>query len=504
MSLNVLERPEPFADSDPIYTALCEAVDGDTHRVVTDPDILATYGRDFTHIPDKGQPQIVVRPTSPEEIQAILKVANAQNVPVIPWSAGWGLGTSLALEGGIVIDMRLMKEIIEIDEDSMYVLVEPGVTYEELTPKLRERGLVISIPDAPAQVSVLANHTNFGIGGYLQMHGMGPDLVLGLEAVLPTGEDVIRTGTAALEGRSWFGRYAYNPIPDLAGIFLGSMGTLGVVTKLAIRLFHAPEEVVYRKFGFPDIGTAARCAKELTRRGIADRIVGFSWFFLPEATRKLADRVTGEPLSQDELKGMREEVADLPECYFFVGVHDTKAVAPIRAQEMESVVLGEFGAEVMKMSDDDVEKYENIARGKPQQQSERAILGAKGKYKGAYGTYVSYTPVHNWEKMYESWGKIAGEYGHPLAMNTKMFPQGRFSSFRFILSYFDQNDPKDRKRIADMCDALEAEALKLGGASGGTTSETLRQLKSYPLYAAIKRALDPNGIMHPSMGDWQG
>jgi FAD/FMN-containing dehydrogenase len=501
MNVQVRSHLQPVETTSLLYTDLLEALGGDRARVINDAQALAPYAEDFTCVVDKGGPQIVTRVRDVEEIRKVLAAANRHRVPVTPWSAGYGLGTSLAIEGGIILDMRLMNKIVEIDEDNLYALVEPGVTYEMLTPKLREKGLVISIPDAPAQVSVLANHTNFGIGAYLQKHGMGPDLVLGLEAVLPSGE-VIRTGSSALEGHGWYTRYAYNPVPDLAGLFLGSMGTLGVVTKVAVRLFPMPEKVSYRKLGFADIATAAKAATELARKGLADRVVGFSWFFFPDATRKLADQITGKPLSPADIAKLRAQVPDVPEVYFFVGVHDEAKLADARIEVIERLAAEKYGARILPMSQDDTEKYTKVAMGEPQQQSERAILGRKGKYQGAYGTYVSYTPIHNWPAMYESWGKVAAEYGHPLAMNTKVFGLGRFSSFRFILSYFDQNDPDDRKRITEMCARLESEALRLGGVSGATTPDRLRELASYPLYKRIKQCLDPNGIMHPSMGDW--
>ena len=503
MNIQVRSRPEPVESTSLLYTNLLDAVGGDRARVINDATSLGPYSEDFTCVVDKGGPQIVVRTRSPEEVREVLTVANRHKVPVTPWSAGYGLGTSLALEGGIMLDMRLMDGILEINEDNLYVLVEPGVTYEMLTPKLREKGLVISIPDAPAQVSVLANHINFGIGAYLQKYGMGPDLVLGLEAVLPTGE-IIRTGSSALDGHGWYARYAYNPVPDLAGLFLGSMGTLGVVTKVAIRLFPMPEKVVYSKFGFADIATASKAAIEFSRKGLADRVVGFSWFFFPEATQKLAGQITGRPLSQSDIAKLRAQVPEVPEIYFYAGVHDEAAMVDARVKVLQDIAVRRFGARVLPMSQDDTEKYTKVALGEPQQQSERAIFGRKGKYQGAYGTYVSYTPIHNWPAMYESWSKVAAEYGHPLAMNTKVFGQGRYSSFRFILSYFDQSDPGDRKRISDMCRQLESEALRLGSVSGATTPERLRELASYPLYKRVKQCLDPNGIMHPSMGDWRG
>ncbi len=496
-----IKRP-PVARDSALYADLAKAVGGDVARLVVEEAALRPYAEDFTSVVDKGMPQIVVRASSVEEVQEVLRVANRHRVPVTPWSAGYGLGTSLAPEGGILLELKGMNRILEINPDEMYVLVEPGVTYADLTPLLVEKDLVISVPDAPATVSVLANHLNFGIGAYQMQHGMGPELVLGLEVVLPTGE-LVRTGSAAREGSSWFARFAYNPIPDLTGIFLGSMGTLGVCTKLAIRVFPRPEKVHYAKVGFGDVGTAARAIQAVSRRGLVDRVAGFSWFFTPRATAILAGRVTGQPLDRTTLDAMRAEVAEVPEVYFFLGIHGSAGTVEARRAEMEAAIGREFGGTFLEMTPDDHEKYHNVANGLTQVQSERAILGAKGKYQGAYGTYVTYTPIANWEGLYEAWAEIAGRYGHPLAMNTKLFGHGRYSSFRFILSYFDQNDEKDRQRITDMCSALEAEALDRGAASGGTTSATLRTLASYELYRRIKDCLDPNGIMHPSMGDWQ-
>lgn len=500
MTIHAMNRV-PVARDSQLFADLLGAIGGDASRLIIDESRLKPYSEDFTSVVDKGMPQIVVRASQVEEVQEILRVANRHMVPVTPWSAGYGLGTSLAPEGGILLDMKGMNRILEINEEAMYVLVEPGVTYADITPRLVEKGLVISVPDAPSSVSVLANHLNFGIGGYQMQYGMGPELVLGVEAVLPTGE-LTRTGSAALEGSSWFARFGFNPIPDLTGLFLGAMGTLGIATKIAIRVFPKPEKISYIKVGFGDIATAARAIQSVSRRGLVDRVAGFSWFFTPKATTTLAGRITGAPLDKGTLNEMRKAVPDVPEVYFFLGIHGSVGAVAARQAELEKAVIEEFGGRKLEMTKDDTEKYHNVANGLTQVQSERAILGAKGRYQGAYGTYVTYTPISNWEGLYDAWAEISGRFGHPLAMNTKLFGHGRYSSFRFILSYFDQNDPADRQRITDMCAALETEALSRGATSGGTTAATLRKLASYDLYKRIKTCLDPNGIMHPSMGEW--
>ena len=181
------------------------------------------------------EPDIVVLPGSTGEVQKIVQAANAQRVPLVPLGAGLVLsGLSRALKGGIVLDMKRMNRIIEINEVSRYALVEAGTAQGMLQAHLRKHfpNLKHSAPDAPPAATIAGNVCIHGSGHMSHAGGYHSDMLNGLEVVLPTGE-IARIGSCATSPY-WFARA---PLPDLAGLFLGWAGPTGVITKLAIKLY---------------------------------------------------------------------------------------------------------------------------------------------------------------------------------------------------------------------------------------------------------------------------
>lgn len=478
------------------WERLLEAVGHDSFRLSRDPLTLQFYTGDFTATTERGSPQVVGYPETTDEIGALLRVAAELRLPVVPYSAGTGLGTWQAKSGGLLLDLRRMNRIVEINDEELYVVVEPGVTYSQLARELTERGLVVSIPDSTPSASVLANHVNFGIGAYLQQEGLGQELVLGVEAVLPDGE-VVRTGSGALEGAGWSVRTSVlAPIPDLTGLFLNSHGTLGVVTQVAIRVMTRPEAIEYFQVGFPSVDRGARAAQALARTEIAQRISGFNWFFAVHANEELARQITGEPMTADDLAALRREV-DSPEIYFYVGLHGMREEVAARERRLRELV-SKYGGSFMSLTPLMHEKYYEVAEGRPQTVSVRQILGRNGRFTGGYDTVYAYCPFRRWAELYDLWMKLGLEAGHPLAMNAKVLPRGRTSTFRFILSYFDNEDRSDRERVARLKGRLAESALEAKVLLGSMPPEAHGDIASFPLYERVRSALDPAGVMHPS------
>lgn len=492
------QREQSTTSISELHARLQTALGGDSARLRTSREDLASYGRDFSYVVDKAPPQFVALPKSKEEVSQLVVIASEFGIPVTARSAGLGLGTTMSTEVGLVIDCTLMNRVLSIDVETETVVVESGVSFEELAPMLAKRGYAVSVPDAPPTASVLANHLNFGAGGYLTRHGLGADLVVGLEVVLPDGS-IVRTGTATADGVSPFGRYATNPIPDLTGLFLGSLGTLGVVTSVAVKMFPQPKAVVHKKFGFDSMEQASRAAKLAAARQLADQVTAYSWFFLAEATAKLADRVDGKPLSESSIKEMREEVSHLPEAYVFFTVHDDQHDFEGRVTALSDLVENECGGKPLIMSADETAKCDQIAFGQPHEFSKRALLGRKGRFQGAFGNYSVFAPLSSWEPLYQAWGEIGARFGHPVTIYAKLMPRGRFSIFGFFLSYYDQNDQTDRKRMTDLCAELDKATRRLGGVPAIALPGQLEQSSGSTLYKTLKQALDPMNIMRPTL-----
>ena len=219
---------------DPFYDQLAEIVGPE---FVSDaPEEKYIYAMDPGTMPP-CEPDYVVMPGSTEEVQKILRAANEHRVPVVPLGAGLVLsGLSRALRGGIVLDMKRMNRVVEINQMSRYALVEAGTSQGMLQAYLKKHcpDLKHSAPDAPPAATIAGNVSIHGSGHMSHAGGFHSDMLNGLEVVLPTGE-VVRIGSCAMSSY-WNARA---PLPDLAGLFLGWAGTTGVITKLAIKLYPA-------------------------------------------------------------------------------------------------------------------------------------------------------------------------------------------------------------------------------------------------------------------------
>jgi len=186
------------------------------------------------------RPEAVLVPGSAEEVQAIVKLCNRYKLKFHVYSTGWGPWAAPPSAGQILLDLRRMNRIVEIDEDNMFAVVEPYVVAAQLQAEVMKRGLNVHISGAGAGTSVLANACCFQGGGPDCIYFASPqDSILSIEWVMPTGE-CLRTGSLGA-GLGWF--CAEGPGPSTQGIIrgaLGGSGGWGVVTKIAIRLVHWP------------------------------------------------------------------------------------------------------------------------------------------------------------------------------------------------------------------------------------------------------------------------
>jgi len=180
-------------------------------------------------------PDAVAMPATTEEVRQIVLLSNELKVPVVPMGAGLVLsGLTRALKGGVIIDMKRMNHILEVNPQSRYAVVEGGASEGMLKAYLKKHHPTLkhSMPDAPPIATLAGNICIHGSGHLSVLGGSHSDMLTGMEVVLPTGE-IIRTGSCSVS-KGWFAR---SPLPDLSGLFLGWSGTTGIVTKLGIKLF---------------------------------------------------------------------------------------------------------------------------------------------------------------------------------------------------------------------------------------------------------------------------
>lgn len=227
--------------------------------VHTDDEFLNTYGRDETENL-LYKPAVVVRPRTAQEISAIIKIANIENIPVTPRGAGTGLsGGALAIYGGICLSMERFNKILEIDERNLQATVEPGVINEEFQNAVKEMGLFYPPDPASKGSCFLGGNLAHSSGGPKAVkYGTTRDYVLNMQIVLPTGE-ITWTGANVLK---------YSTGYNLTHLMIGSEGTLGVITKIIFKLIPYPQHNIVLLVPFNSAEKACEAVSAVFRAGI--------------------------------------------------------------------------------------------------------------------------------------------------------------------------------------------------------------------------------------------
>src|SRR3954447_6036456 len=240
-----------------LRTALAEVVGGE--HVRDDAGALLTFSTDATPL-ERGRPDVVVFPASTDEVAGVVKIANERRVPVIPRGSGTNLSAgTVPHRGGIVLVLTRMNRLKEIDAGDLVAVCEPGVRTIELAQAAAAEGMLF--PPDPG------SHTTATIGGNVAecsgglralKYGVTRDYVLGVEAVLGTGE-VIRSGGRLVKDVAGY---------DLRRLLCGSEGTLAVMTEITLRLMPAPEETGTGMAYFADLADAARAVSRVLSSGV--------------------------------------------------------------------------------------------------------------------------------------------------------------------------------------------------------------------------------------------
>jgi glycolate oxidase len=239
-------------------------------NVVEDRETLICYSYDATNI--RHLPDLVVFPRTPQQISEILKLANEHRFSVIPRGAGTGFtGGTLPVEGGVVLVLTKMNKILKIDQENLLAIVEPGVVTYDLQQEVEKLGLFYPPDPASLKSSTLGGNVAECAGGPRAVkYGVTKDYVLGLEAVLPTGE-IISTGVQTVKSVVGY---------DLTKLLVGSEGTLGIITKIVLRLIPLPKAKRTMLAIFPTIESAATTVSQM----ISSRIIPTTLEFMDNAT----------------------------------------------------------------------------------------------------------------------------------------------------------------------------------------------------------------------------
>jgi glycolate oxidase len=324
--------------------------------VFTDAESFEKYGKDHTERLHYN-PSVVVKPRKPEEISALLKLANTHLIPVTPRGAGTGLsGGALPHLGGLVIAMERFNSILEIDERNLQVSTEPGVITEVLQNAVKEKGLFYPPDPASKGSCFIGGNISENSGGPKAVkYGVVKDYVLNLEVVLPNGE-IIWTGSNILKNATGY---------NITQLIVGSEGTLGIVTKIVLRLIPHPKFDLLMLAPFNSLEKASEAVSAIFRAGITPSAMELMEIDAITLASKILDS-TAIPLTEnlaahliievdgnnmDVLMGEMEAIADVlsqfeaGELFFADDAQQKNELWKIRRKANEAAVMAGYTIE---------------------------------------------------------------------------------------------------------------------------------------------------------------
>jgi FAD/FMN-containing dehydrogenase len=454
--------------------------------VSTNKADLYIYSQDMTQA-EPSWPDIVVLPRSADEVQAVIRLANKEKIPVTPYVSGGNIGgLAIPLKGGILLDLKRMNRIIEVSEIDMYAVLEPGVTFGQIKAYLEKHlpHLMYTYAFSPPSTSVMANALLQGLDNLSTRYGAASHWVSGLEAVMPTGE-LVRFGSSSVS-KTWQARV---PFPDLAGLFLGWQGTTGVVTKMAVSLWPKPKHATQVSFLLMDLESAYESLRAMSRTRIPDDLIGVSFAF--ERIVKMASehvKVASYP-AQTTSPGDPEFIVSME----ISGNTENELKAKIEV--IEEVINSSLQKDTFEgpLTSPSTTAYF------PMQVLDVLSSGGGLTWVGTYG------PMSNWLETVKQGCALQDKHGFTRSCYTRLMREGHFAALRWLLP-FNKEDPEYVQKIRELCsDQLEM-VLKAGYIPYKTPVWAIRKLEERAdphwvnLHRRVKAMLDPNNIMNP--GRW--
>jgi len=449
-----------------MYVDELVALIGDAERVSVKAADREAHSQDESHH-GPHLPDVVIWPESAEEISRILGWANAHRVPVTPWSGGSSLeGNPIPVQGGILLAMYRLDRILELREADLQVRVQPGIVYDNLNEQLSRHGLYF--PPAPGSSDVatiggmVANNSS-GIGAV--KYGVTRDYVLALELVLPTGE-IIHTGSRALKSASGY---------DLTRLFVGSEGTLGVVTEITLRLRVVLEKVAAVAV-FPSPAEAAQAIYEINR--YAPTPAGLEW--MDEHIVALVNR----------WKGM-----DLPELPMLVMEFDGTPEGAQAEAEFVGEICCDCGCVDFQMGQSRAER-ERLWTGRKEAHNASKYLHTDCNL--GMGDIV--VPISKYAEAVER--IYAAGRAHDIPVYT--FGHAGDGNLHCEI-LMRKDDPSSQERGEAISNEMVNYAISVGGTATGEHGVGIGKRRfmaaehgaSLEVMKRIKRLLDPNGILNP-------
>lgn len=464
---------------DMVYSELADVV-GDKFILADEADRII-YGVDHYWVSeawfDRKQElplaDFIVRPGSVEEVARIMKIASRYCIPVVPW--GWGGGSqggSLPIFGGIILDVKRLNRIIEINETALTVTAQAGINGQHLEDACNYRGLTLPHYPASQRVSTLGGWlAPRGSGVLSTKYGKAEDLVISMQVVLPTGE-IIRTLPTP----------SHSSGPDLRHLFIGAEGTTGVITEATMRLEPLPEVRRFRSYLFADLHTGIEAGRRIMTKRLHPCVIRL---YDEYSTTKELRRVLGV-----ERQGAYMVVG-------FDGYEEMVALEESKAREICTDLGGEdLGGEAGQHWWE--HRYDFYFP--PRHKRQPKLFGTTD----VQATYEKIEPLYYARKQvveegYKEWG--ARYFCHL----SHWYPWGTMMYDQFLI----EEPPQDPHEAVRLHNRIWWDVVRTGLRLGGVLNEhhgvgmkmgylmPEQYGAAWPALQAIKKALDPRGIMNP-------
>ena len=439
-----------------------------TEHVFTAKEDLRCYAYDatpgFLHMPEA-----VVAPADTEQVSKVLALANERKTPVYPRGSGTNLSAgTVPTQGGIVLLMTRLDRIVEIDEANLTATAEPGVIVADLNRAVEKFGLIYPPDPGTVATATLGGTVSENAGGLRGLkYGVSKHYVMGLEVVLANG-DILHTGGKNVKDVAGY---------DLTKLFTGAEGTLGVITKIIVKLVPAPAARKSMMAVFSNLDNAGNAIAAI----IAAKIIPATLEIMDNATIRTVEDYAkvGLPTSAEAV--LLIEVDGIPE---------------VVAQEAEKVeaVLKANHADRIQVAGNDAERDKIWA-------ARRAALPALAKLRPTTFTEDATVPRSKVPDMIRAVNQAAAKY------NVTIGTFGHAGDGNLHPTIVcDLRDEEEMKRVYQAMDEIFTTAIKLGGTLSGEHGIGLGKLKymeeqfgavGMKTMRAIKKALDPNAIMNP-------
>ena len=454
-----------MTENQPLIVELSDLV-GSTN-VLTDPTTLAVYECDAATF-FKATPDVVVFAETPEQVSAIVKLANKYNVPFIARGGGTGLsGGMLPVKGGIIIALNRMDRILEIDLNNQRAVIEPGVVNLLLTQAVQNEGYYYAPDPSSQQACTIGGNIAENSGGpHTLKYGVTTDHVLGLEVVTPDGE-IVEFGGAIEE----------TPGYDLRGVMIGCEGTFGIVTKAIVRLLRKPEAYQTTLGVFETIDDASNAVSSIIGAGIIPAALEMMDRFVIKAVEEAFH--WGFPLDAGAV--------------LIVELDGIKAGMQSQAEQITEIFNNHNCREISHAKDD--ADRQNIWK------SRKSAFGSFGRLAPNYITQDGVVPRTQLPKVLRRVAEISEKYNIPIA---NVFHAGDGNIHPIVL--FDERDPEQCERVDAANTEILAACAEVGGTITGEHGIGVEKMDYMPLIfspedlavmATVQEIFNPSGLCNP-------